>query len=79
MGRQAGVFCDQLSEHPANHADSCSHRLEPDTWDSRRHGRLVELTRLRGHLRIGAGKPPTRSPHAENPTALPARVSRGSG
>ncbi len=63
MGRQAGVFCDQLSasEHPANHAHSCSHRLEPDTWDSRRHGRLVELTRLRGHLRIGAGRSRTRT------------------
>ena len=40
---------------------------------------VVELTRSRGHLKIGAGEPLMRSPHAENPTALCARVSRGSG
>src|SRR6266540_1088626 len=39
----------------------------------------LELTRERGHLSIGSGQPPMRSPHAEKPTALPARVSSGSG
>ena len=39
----------------------------------------VDLIPFRGHLKIGAGEPLMRSPHAENPTALCARVSRGSG
>jgi hypothetical protein len=39
----------------------------------------LELTRMRGHLSIGDGKSLPRSPHAENATALPAGVSRGSG
>jgi putative transposase len=39
----------------------------------------LELTRPRGQLSIRGGKPLTRSPHAEKPTALPAGISRGSG
>ena len=38
----------------------------------------LEVTRSRGHLKIGAGEPLIRSPHAET-AALCARVSRGSG
>lgn len=41
--------------------------------------RQLELIRERGHLSIWGGKPLTRSPHAKNATALPARVSCGSG
>jgi Transposase len=39
----------------------------------------LELTRSRGRLKIGVGEALMRSPHAENPTALCAWVSSGSG
>ena len=39
----------------------------------------LELPRKRGHLNIGADEPLVRSPHAQIPTAVAARVSRGSG
>ena len=71
--------CESSRALPAAKASSRQNRGHPVPSVASRPSGDLELTRSRGHLKIGAGEPLLRSPHAEKSTALPARISRGSG